>query len=98
MLQGTCILRYDDTNPSNVIQAHVDQYVEDMQLLGLSFDQTSFASDYFPQLHGLATDLIRAGKMYADCTPKDQASSHACSWARCAPMQPGLAPTTRGFE
>lgn len=60
------------------MQAHVDQYVEDLQLLGLTFDQTTFASDYFQQLYGIAADLIRAGKMYADCTPKEQVSRCRC--------------------
>jgi glutamyl/glutaminyl-tRNA synthetase len=61
------------------MQAHVDQYVEDLQLLGLTFDQTTFASDYFQQLYDLAADLIRAGKVYADCTPKEQVRSCCCT-------------------
>jgi hypothetical protein len=71
--QGRCILRYDDTNPERCSAAHVERYAEDLAALGLTFDDAAtYASDYFEQLYQLAEELIRAGSMYADRTPREQ--------------------------
>jgi hypothetical protein len=87
--QGRCILRYDDTNPERGSAAHVEGYARDLAALGLTFDATTFASDYFAQLYALAEQLIRAGAMYADRTPREQVRAAGRGWGRgrCAQLR-----------
>ncbi|MEJ2213941.1 MAG: glutamate--tRNA ligase family protein, partial [Gammaproteobacteria bacterium] len=63
--QGTCNLRFDDTNPHKENQEFVDAIQEDVQWLGYDWDdRLYYASDYFEQLHDFAVELINAGKAY----------------------------------
>jgi len=64
---GTCNLRFDDTNPSKEEQEYVDSIIEDVRWLGFNKDEKIyFASDYFDQIHEWALELIRNGKAYVD--------------------------------
>ena len=67
---GTCNLRFDDTNPVKEdteyvesIQADVKWLIDDWADHVLS-DKVFFASDYFEQLHDYAVELIKDGKAY----------------------------------
>ncbi|MDP7011516.1 MAG: glutamine--tRNA ligase, partial [Verrucomicrobiota bacterium] len=67
---GTCHLRFDDTNPVKEdteyvksIQADVRWLIDDWADHVLS-DKVFFASDYFEQLHDYAVELIKDGKAY----------------------------------
>ena len=63
--QGTCNLRFDDTNPHKENVDFVEAIKQDVQWLGYSWDERLyFASDYFEQLAGFAVELIEAGKAY----------------------------------
>lgn len=62
--QGTCNLRFDDTNPSKEEQEYVDSIQEDVRWLGFQWDELHYASDYFEQLFAWAVQLIEAGKAY----------------------------------
>ena len=63
--QGTCNLRFDDTNPHKENIEYVEAIQKDVEWLGFSWDERLyFASDYFEKLHGYAVDLIKAGKAY----------------------------------
>ena len=61
---GTCNLRFDDTNPAKESPEYVEAIKEDVRWLGFGWDHLYYASDYFEQLYGYAEALIRAGKAY----------------------------------
>ena len=62
--QGTCNLRFDDTNPTKEDTEYVDSIMEDVRWLGFQWDNLHYASDYFEQLYQWALQLIRDGKAY----------------------------------
>ncbi|XOV72793.1 MAG: glutamine--tRNA ligase/YqeY domain fusion protein [Verrucomicrobiota bacterium] len=63
--QGTCHLRFDDTNPTREDTEYVDSIKEDVRWLGFDWKENQFfASDYFEKLYAFAQDLIRAGKAF----------------------------------
>jgi glutaminyl-tRNA synthetase len=62
---GTCNLRFDDTNPHKEDKEFVDAIQEDVRWLGYQWhDKPCFASDYFEQLYDFAVQLIQKGKAY----------------------------------
>jgi len=61
---GTCNLRFDDTNPVKEDIEYVDAIKEDINWLGFQWDAEFYASDYFEQLYLWALELIRKGKAY----------------------------------
>lgn len=68
---GSLILRFDDTNPLKEKQEYEDSIKEDLDLLGIKVQRTTYTSDYFEQLYDLAKQLISRGKAYADGTDID---------------------------
>jgi glutaminyl-tRNA synthetase len=64
--QGTCNLRFDDTNPTKEDVEYVEAIKEDVAWLGFRWDGMFYASDYFEQLYQFAVELIRRGKAYVD--------------------------------
>jgi glutaminyl-tRNA synthetase len=70
---GTCNLRFDDTNPVTEDVEYVDSIQEDVHWLGFSWDdRLYYASDYFERLYQCAEALIRAGDAYVDSLPADE--------------------------
>lgn len=70
---ATCNLRFDDTNPTKEDIEYVDAIQEDVRWLGYDWeDRLYFASDYFPQLHAFAIQLIKLGKAYVDHSSQEQ--------------------------
>jgi glutaminyl-tRNA synthetase len=64
---GTCNLRFDDTNPTKEEDAYVRAIMEDVRWLGFDWeDRLFYASDYFDQLFTWAIHLINNGKAYVD--------------------------------
>ncbi len=63
---GTCMLRFDDTNPDTEDVSFVEGIIADIEWLGYEPTETLFASDYFDQLYEWAELLIRDGKAYVD--------------------------------
>ena len=62
---GTCNLRFDDTNPHKENIEYIEAIKEDVRWLGFDWgDRLYFASDYFEALYGFAVELITAGKAY----------------------------------
>jgi glutaminyl-tRNA synthetase len=61
---GKTNLRFDDTNPEKEETEYVDSIMETVQWLGYHWDAQFYASDYFPQLHAWAVQLIKSGKAY----------------------------------
>lgn len=63
---GSCNLRFDDTNPVKEDVEYVDSIKEDIQWLGYQWKNIYYASDYFQQLYDLAIRFIKEGKAYVD--------------------------------
>lgn len=62
---GTCHLRFDDTNPSKEESLFVDAIMADVRWLGFDWhDKRFFTSNYFEDLYGFAVELIQQGKAY----------------------------------
>ena len=65
--QGTCNLRFDDTNPVKEDVEYVESIQRDVQWLGFQWNGTvRYSSDYFDQLHAYAVELINKGLAYVD--------------------------------
>lgn len=63
---GTCNLRFDDTNPTKEETEYVDSIKEDIQWLGFTWNKECYTSDYFQQLYDWAVLLIEQGLAYVD--------------------------------
>jgi glutaminyl-tRNA synthetase len=62
---GTCHLRFDDTNPTAEEVEYVESIKRDVRWLGFDWSRHEYyASDYFDQLYDFAVLLIRRGKAY----------------------------------
>lgn len=63
--QGSCNLRFDDTNPHKENIEYVEAIQDDVRWLGFDWDnRLYYASNYFDQLYDFAVELIKAGKAY----------------------------------
>lgn len=70
--QGTCNLRFDDTNPLKESQEYVTAIQEDVRWLGYTWSgKERYSSDYFSALHGFAVELIEKGLAYVDFSSQD---------------------------
>ncbi|MDH3949080.1 MAG: glutamine--tRNA ligase/YqeY domain fusion protein [Gammaproteobacteria bacterium] len=62
---GSCNLRFDDTNPHKENIKYVEAIKQDVHWLGFDWDdRLYYASDYFEKLHDYAVELIKKGKAY----------------------------------
>lgn len=74
---GTCNLRFDDTNPGKEKEEFVKAISNDVKWLGFEWNkEIHYASDYFQQLHDFAIGLIKAGKAYVCDLNADEVRSH----------------------
>ena len=62
--QGKFNLRFDDTNPVAEDPEYIKAIKDDIEWLGLEWDNLCFASSYFDQLYDMAVQLIKKGKAY----------------------------------
>lgn len=69
---GSCHLRFDDTNPIKESEEYVNAIKADVEWLGFKWDALHHASDYFDQLHDYAVDLIKQGKAYVDSSTAEE--------------------------
>ncbi|MFZ5484980.1 MAG: glutamine--tRNA ligase/YqeY domain fusion protein [Pseudomonadota bacterium] len=69
--QGTCNLRFDDTNPEKESTEYAESIQEDVRWLGFAWNgEVRWASDYFQQLYDYAEELIGKGLAFVcDLTP-----------------------------
>jgi len=75
--QGTCNLRFDDTNPHRENMEYVAAIEEDVRWLGYDWgDRRYFASDYFEKLYGFAVELIGKGLAYVCELDAEQMRAH----------------------
>jgi glutaminyl-tRNA synthetase len=63
---GTCNLRFDDTNPEKESVEYMESIKRDVAWLGFTWDGLYHASDYFEQLYQYAEQLIEQGQAYVD--------------------------------
>jgi glutamyl-tRNA synthetase len=71
LYQGTLLLRFDDTNPSKEKLEFQDSIIEDLALMGVKADKTSYTSDYFEVLYQYCILMIKEGHAYADDTDQE---------------------------
>jgi glutaminyl-tRNA synthetase len=69
---GTCNLRYDDTNPVVEDVEYVDAIEADIRWLGFQWASLRYASDYFESIYEFACLLIRKGLAYVDDLDEEQ--------------------------
>jgi glutaminyl-tRNA synthetase len=69
---GTCNLRFDDTNPEKESVEFMESIQRDVQWLGFTWDALYHASDYFEQLYEYAIQLIEQGQAYVDSLSAEQ--------------------------
>lgn len=70
---GQCNLRFDDTNPEKEDIDYVNSIKSDVKWLGFDWDgDVCYSSNYFPQLHAFAVELIEKGLAYVDFSSQEQ--------------------------
>lgn len=70
--QGTCNLRFDDTNPEKESIEYMEAIERDVMWLGFQWHELHHASEYFEQLYAYAVQLIKDGKAYVDSLTAEQ--------------------------
>jgi glutaminyl-tRNA synthetase len=71
--EGSCNLRFDDTNPVTEDVEYVESIQEDVRWLGFDWKgEPLYASDYFERLYECAEGLIRDGKAFVDSSTPDE--------------------------
>lgn len=74
---GLCNLRFDDTNPEKEEQDYVDAIKKDVAWLGFQWSgDVRYASNYFPEIHGYAVELIKKGLAYVCSLSAEEASQY----------------------
>ncbi|MCJ1482755.1 hypothetical protein MMC06_002921 [Schaereria dolodes] len=68
---GTLICRFDDTNPTKEKEEFQDAIVEDLALMGIKPDKTSYSSDYFQEMYDSCVKMLKERKAYADDTEQE---------------------------
>ncbi|TIH15675.1 glutamine--tRNA ligase/YqeY domain fusion protein [Marinifilum sp. JC120] len=64
---GTCNLRFDDTNPVKEDTEYVESIEKDVRWLGFDWEgRLHYSSDYFDKLYEYAVKLIKDGNAYVD--------------------------------
>jgi glutaminyl-tRNA synthetase len=63
---GSCNLRFDDTNPEKESVEYMDSIKRDVAWLGFEWTELHHASDYFEQLYQYAVELIQKNLAYVD--------------------------------
>jgi len=71
--QGSCNLRFDDTNPSKEETEYVESIMEDIRWLGFDWQENLYyASDYYQKLFDYAVLLIKNGQAFVcDLNPQE---------------------------
>jgi glutaminyl-tRNA synthetase len=69
---GTCNLRFDDTNPEKESVEYVNSIQRDVSWLGFNWKELCYASDYFEQLYQYAEQLIEQGLAYVDSSTPEE--------------------------
>ena len=73
---GSCNLRFDDTNPTTEDPEFVAAIRLDIRWLGFEWARELYASDYFEQLYDFAVELIGKGLAYVDDLSEAEIREH----------------------
>ena len=73
---GTCNLRYDDTNPVKEDVEYVNAIEADINWLGFKWENKLWASDYFDTMYDAAVELIKKGLAYVDDLSAEEIKEH----------------------
>lgn len=73
---GTCNLRYDDTNPVKEDVEYVNAIEADINWLGFKWENKLWASDYFDTMYDAAVELINKGLAYVDDLSAEEIKEH----------------------
>src|SRR5262249_38633035 len=73
---GSCNLRFDDTNPFTEDIKYVEAIKNDIKWLGFEWDAELYASDYFEELYNFGELLIRKGTAYVDSESDEEIRAH----------------------
>ena len=88
---GTCHLRFDDTNPEAEDEEYVRAIQDDIHWLGFDWgDHLFWASNYFPKMYDYAVQLIKMGKAYVCDLSQERFKEY-----RGIPTEPGKEPPGR---
>jgi len=74
---GSCNLRFDDTNPTTENTKYVEAMIKDIKWLGFTPTNICYTSDYFEKIYKFATELIIKGKAYVCDLSEEEMSSVA---------------------
>ncbi len=70
---GTCNLRFDDTNPEKESEEYINAIKADVEWLGFEWnDDIRYASNYFSKIHEYAVQLIEQGQAYVESLSVDE--------------------------
>jgi len=70
--EGSCYLRFDDTNPEKESEEYIQSIIDNVKWLGYTPWKITHASEYFGDIFELAKELIRRGKAYVDEQPGEE--------------------------
>jgi len=70
---GTCNLRFDDTNPEKESEEYISAIKADVEWLGFEWNgDIRYASSYFGKLYEFAVQLIKQGQAYVESLSADE--------------------------
>ncbi len=69
---GTCNLRFDDTNPEKESIEYMESIERDVKWLGFNWNGLYHASNYFEQLYLYAEQLIKQNQAYVDSSSAEE--------------------------
>ena len=69
---GTCVLRFDDTNPETESEEYARALEEAVRWLGFAPAEVRYTSDYFGPLYDWATGLVERGLAFVDSETEEQ--------------------------
>jgi len=74
---GTCHLRFDDTNPAKEEVEYIKSIKEDVKWLGFNWGKNEYyASDYFDKLYEIAVKMIKDGNAYVDSLSPEETKKY----------------------
>jgi len=95
---GKFILRFDDTNPDKEKTIYEQAIRDDIDLLGLTADEITFASAHFELMERLAKNLIEENLAYVDFSTKEEIKFSRANLSASPYRNSTVADNTTAFE
>jgi glutamyl-tRNA synthetase len=75
--EGKMVFRFDDTNPDKEKHAFEEAIMQDLAVLGVTWDVgPTYSSDYMAVMLEKAEELLHRGLAYCDTTPREEMQKH----------------------